>query len=148
MNEERIKLKNSVFMEIAESISKLSTCGFTKVGAILVNPNNGRIISTGYNGTLSGEWHCADRKFESRDDHAKFADENEIHAEINAINNAAKNGQSSEGAYMYSTLAPCMQCAKNLAAAGISKVFFKEFYWRQGTRLYTHGVEYEQLITG
>lgn len=145
----REKLKNSVFMEIAVSISKLSTCNFTKVGAVLVNPKNGRIISTGYNGTLPGQIHCEDRPWgqttHDREAHAAFADQHEIHAEINAINNAAKNGQSTEGAYLFSTLAPCMQCAKNVVAAGVEKVFFKDYYWRNGTKLFTNGIEYEYL---
>lgn len=142
----RQDLKHQVNMEIAASVAKLSTCQFTQVGSVLVEPKTNRIISTGYNGTIPGQPHCDVRFFENRDEHKEWSDENEIHAETNSLLNAAKNGQTTEGSYLYTTIAPCSNCAKHLAAAGVKKVFFKEYYWRTGEKLFnTNSLEYQKL---
>lgn len=134
MIDPRTKLKHTVNMEIAKAISKLSTCAFTSVGAVIVDPSNNRVISTGYNGSAPGAHHCneliwADTE-ESREEHKKYSDENEIHAEINAILNAAKNGAKTAGCILYTTVSPCKNCAKHLAAAGIKDVYYDKMYWR------------------
>lgn len=143
----RSKLKHEVNMRNAENVSLLSTCHFTKVGAVLVDPNGNRIISSGYNGSLPGQEHCEDINAEmNRDDHFKWSDENEVHAEINAILNAAKTNQSTQDTYLYTTIAPCKNCAKHIAMAGVKKVFFRNFYWRSPNVLYHNDIiEYERI---
>lgn len=134
MNVLRERLKKSVNMEIAEAISKLSTCTFTQVGAIIVSPENNRIIATGYNGTPPGHVHCNnlfwDDTEESRNDHRQYADDFEIHAEMNAIFNAARNGARTEHCVLYTTVSPCKNCLKHIRASGINAVYYKERYWR------------------
>lgn len=141
---------NELFIKIAFEISKRSTCLRIKVGAVLVKDK--RIISMGYNGVPSGEQHCEDY-FKSEDnflkvdiclpnykdyleskrfyqDHHEFAIKNEIHAEINAILFAAKNGISTDVTDMYVTFSPCIHCSKALLQAGIRNVYYNQVYER------------------
>lgn len=149
LGDTRERKKHRVNLKMAKDVSELSTCAFANVGAVLVKPDGNRIISTGYNGTLSGVPHCEDvNKNMSREEHKKWSSENEVHAELGAILNAAKNGQSTQGTYLYCTLAPCENCAKHLVAAGVKKVFFSEYYWRQGETLFhSNLIEYERIVT-
>lgn len=124
----RTELKHQINMKIAEARSELSTCQFTKVGAVIVDPNN-QIVSSGYNGTISGAKHCTEVEM-TRDEHVDFSNKYEVHAEVNAVSNAAKAGKSTDGCVAYVTLTPCWNCAKTLKSAGIDKVFYKTKYWR------------------
>ena len=75
--------------------------------------------------------------------HRKWSDDNEIHAELNAINFAAKHGISLDGATLYCSLQPCMQCSKNLPAVGIKRIVFDTFYDRVDNL--TNKIEYLAL---
>lgn len=123
-------LLRKTFINIAKNISELSSCVQYKVGAILVK--DGRILSTGYNGTPPGFINC--NQFftvkPSREEHAKFSEEAEIHGELNAILFAARNGISIEGSVLYVTLHPCKHCLKMICAAGIKEVYYAEEYDR------------------
>ncbi len=142
-------MKSSTLMQIAYLVSQESKCVSWKVGAVIAK--NGRIISTGYNGSPSGGINCCDHakdenwlsprytsvpphnnrmvlKSECRADHSSWSKLNEIHAELNAILYAAKNGTSIDGATMYVTLSPCSECAKAIANSGIKQLVYSELY--------------------
>jgi len=115
------------FLKCAYLLGKQSKCVSKKVGAIIVK--NGRIVSTGYNGTPSGYKNC-NEYFKNynpeiqREDHHKWSKKYEIHAEANAIAFAAKNDIGIDGAEIYSVLQPCDDCLKLIKAAGIKKIYF------------------------
>lgn len=121
--------ERKAFINIAKNISELSSCIQYKVGAILVK--NGRILSTGYNGTPPGAINCnnyfAQRQV-NREIHSKFSEEMEIHAELNAILFAARNGISIEDSILFVTLHPCKHCLKMICAAGIKTVYYCDDY--------------------
>ena len=126
---------NNFFMEIAEKFSTLSTCGRLKVGAVITK--NNRIISTGYNGVPSGLQHCCeihkDIDFsipENNEMHKQFSTQYELHAEQNAIVEAAKNGIALNGSVLYTTVEPCDYCRKLIAQSGIKNVFYRYKYDR------------------
>ena len=114
---------DSVYMEMAFSLSKLSKCISLQVGCLLVK--NGRVLSTGVNGTPSGYKNCNEVNCE---DHHSWSLRHEIHAELNAVIWAARTGSSIDGATAYVTHSPCDQCTKNLIAAGISRIVYCEEY--------------------
>jgi len=115
-------------MACAESFAKCSTAKRLQVGAIVVKEN--RIISIGYNGMPSG-W-TNECEFEYVNPQTKFSElvtrKEVIHAEANAIAKLAKSTESGDGAVMFLTHAPCIDCAKQVYAAGIRKVYFGEQY--------------------
>lgn len=122
-------MKDKLFIEIAEVLAKESKCVSLQVGAVLVKDN--RIISIGYNGTVSGYNTCNESLQDgvfNREDHTKWSDSHEIHAEMNAILFAAKSGISTNGCTLYCTHEPCDQCLKNIIQAGVKRVVFKEPY--------------------
>lgn len=124
------------FMDTAERFAQLSTAMRLQVGAVIVKDN--RIISIGYNGMPAG-WDnsCETVVDVSRDDprydfnhftrELKTKDE-VIHAEANAISKLARDGESGNGADVFCTHAPCLQCAKIIYGAGISKVYYRNAY--------------------
>lgn len=123
--------QDEIFMNIAKEISKMSKCVSYKVGCILVKDK--RIISTGYNGTPCGFQNCEERFLDKNDQnwrelHHQFSENYEIHAEMNAIIFAARNGISIEGADLYTTLHPCNNCLKNLCNCGIKNIFYSIKY--------------------
>lgn len=128
------------FMDTAERFGALSTAKRLQVGAIVVK--DGRIISIGYNGMPSGWDNCCE------DENNRTKPE-VIHAEANAIAKLAGSNESGRNAYMYVTHSPCLECAKQIYSAGISKVYFKtEYRSTDGTEfLKKCGVEVEQLWT-
>ena len=115
------------FMEIAEIVKTRSTCLRRQVGAVIVKDN--RIITTGYNGAPSGLKHCTEiggcerarLNIPSGQRHELCR---ALHAEQNAIIQAAKVGVSTEGATIYITCQPCVICAKMLVNAGIKRIVF------------------------
>lgn len=126
---------NNFFMEIAEKFSTLSTCGRLKVGAVITK--NNRIISTGYNGVPSGLQHCCEIHKgidfsipENNEMHKQFSAQYELHAEQNAIVEAAKNGIALNGSILYTTVEPCDYCRKLIAQSGIKNVFYRYKYDR------------------
>jgi dCMP deaminase len=110
---------NTYFINIANEVKKRSPDPCRKVGSVLVSKTN-RILSTGYNSSPAGipskEVDWTDRDFV----HSIV-----IHAETNAILYAESKFESSK---MYITTSPCKDCIKNIAAAGVKKVFYREEY--------------------
>lgn len=116
------------FMDVAEIFAKLSSAKRLQVGAIVVKDD--AVISIGYNGMPSG-WDntCENLVYGRSDEEPLLVTKPEvIHAEANAIAKLAKSTTSSDGAYMFVTHAPCIECSKQIYTAGISKVIFKEHY--------------------
>jgi dCMP deaminase len=121
------------FMELAFTIAKWSSCyrEGRNIGAVIVR--NKRIITTGYNGAPAGMDTCKDRQTCLRDQLQIPSGERAelcyaIHAEQNAIIQAAKLGVPIDGATMYCTHQPCVICAKMIVNAGISRVVYKHPY--------------------
>lgn len=114
---------NKYFMEITKTVATRSTCDRAFVGCVLVNRDN-RIVSTGYNGSISGDSHCHDVGHKMRDGHCIRT----IHAEINALLYCAKEGISVKDSICYITHFPCLNCTKALIQAGISKIYYLEGY--------------------
>lgn len=126
------------YLEMARIWAKNSYCRRRQVGALLVK---GRmIISDGYNGTPSGfENVCEDENGDTK----PYV----LHAEANAITKVAKSGNSSEGATLYVTAAPCLECAKLIIQAGIRRVVYLDRYrMTDGIDLLRRaGIEVERL---
>jgi dCMP deaminase len=122
-------MKHKFFIETAIRLGQESKCVSKKVGAIIAR--DGRIISTGYNGTVSGYHNCNDifdgETFD-KDEHHKWSKLYEIHAEQNALMMAAKHGIAVNNCVMYTSLQPCNDCLKLIAASGITHVVFYESY--------------------
>ena len=111
--------RDYLYMRMARTWSENSYCVRRKVGAILVKDQ--MIISDGYNGTPSGfENICEDENNVSK----PYV----LHAEANAILKVAKSANSTEGATLYCTLSPCIECAKLIIQAGIIRVVYIEEY--------------------
>jgi dCMP deaminase len=110
------------FMSIAQVVSTRSTCPRKYVGSVIVR--NRTILSTGYNGSIRGMPHCSDVGHMMEDGHCVAT----IHAEANAIIQAARNGVNIDTATCYVTASPCWNCFKQLANAGIVRIAFGEFY--------------------
>ena len=111
------------FMEITELVASRSTCDRAWVGCVIVNSSN-RIVSTGYNGSVSGNPHCDDVGHTMRDGHCIAT----IHAEMNALLYCAKEGIPVKNCSAYVTHFPCLNCTKALIQAGINKIYFKNDY--------------------
>lgn len=115
------------FLEIAKEVSKRSTCLRYQGGCLIVKDR--RIISTGYNGQPSGTEHCINVGCIREKNRLLDGEMEEycrgIHAEANAIVQAAKYGVSVEGAVVYSTHKPCFSCVKVLINSGIKEVNFE-----------------------
>ena len=118
------------FMEITRLVATRSTCLRRKVGAIIVRDK--RILATGYNGAPRGLKHCLEIGCIREKYGVSSGQRHElcrgIHAEQNAIIQAATSGVSIEGALIYSTHFPCSLCMKMIINAGINKVFFLDGY--------------------
>lgn len=110
------------FMNIAEQVSTRSTCDRKHVGAVIVRDKT--ILSTGYNGSIRGAPHCDDVGHDMENGHCVRT----VHAEANAVAQAAKHGISIDNAEIYVTASPCLSCFKLLANSGIKVIYYKEFY--------------------
>ena len=109
-------------MNIAKEAATRSTCERKHVGAVIVRDKT--ILSTGYNGSIRGMPHCDEVGHLMENGHCVAT----IHAEANAVLQAAKNGVRIEGAEVYITATPCWSCFKMLANTGIKKIYYGEFY--------------------
>lgn len=107
------------YMEMASVWAKNSYCKRRQVGALLVRDR--MIISDGYNGTPSGFENICE-------DESGVTKPYVLHAEANAISKVAKSGNSSDGATLYVTASPCMECAKLIIQAGIHRVVYRDEY--------------------
>lgn len=111
--------RDYLYMRMAKTWSENSYCQRRQVGALLVKEN--MIISDGYNGTPSGfENQCEDEN--------NISKPYVLHAEANAITKVARSHNSSEGATLYVTTSPCMECSKLIIQSGIKRVVFEEEY--------------------
>lgn len=131
------------FMDIAKTVATRSTCDRAFVGCVLVNKDN-RIVTTGYNGSISGDEHCYEAGHYMRDGHCIRT----IHAEMNALLYCAKEGISVKNTTCYVTHFPCLNCTKALIQAGVSKIYYHEGYRIDDYAielLEKNGIEYIQL---
>jgi len=110
------------FMNIAREVATRSTCPRKHVGAVIVREKV--ILSTGYNGSIRGLPHCDEVGHLMEDGHCVRT----IHAEANAIIQAASHGVRLEGGDIYVTASPCWNCFKMIANTGIRRIVFGEFY--------------------
>jgi len=110
------------FMQIALQAATRSTCDRKHVGAVIVRDKI--ILSTGYNGSIRGMPHCDDVGHMMENDHCVAT----VHAEANAIIQAARNGTAVDNADIYVTASPCWNCFKLIANSGIRRIFYNEFY--------------------
>ena len=118
------------YMDVAERFAQLSSAKRLNVGAIVVKDD--RIISIGYNGMPSG-WDnvCEEEvitEYESYTDSVLVTKPEVLHAESNAIAKLARSSESGEGADIFITHAPCIECAKLIYQSGISTVYYKNDY--------------------
>jgi len=113
---------HTYFMNLARQASTRSTCDRKHVGAVIVRDKT--VLSTGYNGSIRGMPHCDDVGHMMENGHCVAT----VHAEANAIIQAAKNGVSIDGSQIYTTASPCWNCFQLIANAGIRVVYYGEFY--------------------
>jgi dCMP deaminase len=119
------------FMTITRQVAERSTCTRAKVGAVIVRDKN--ILASGYNGSPAGLPHCIDvgcLVYTSQTPSGEVEENcfRTIHAEINAIAQAAKNGSSISDADIYITHTPCIHCFKVLINTGIRRIFYEREY--------------------
>ena len=131
--EAKIKEKHLKYLRIAKIYAEMSNCVSHQVGAILVK--DGRIISTGYNGTPAGYKNCNEifpdySKENDRQVHMEFSDRYELHSEQNLLIQAAREGISIKDSILYCTTQPCWTCLKMMIGAGIKEIYFTDFYDR------------------
>jgi len=131
MNRPKRPSWDEYFMEITDLVATRATCLRRKVGAILVKDR--RILATGYNGPPKGVPHCDELGGCLREKLGIPSGERQelsraVHAEQNAIIQAAKMGTNIDGATLYVTNHPCFICAKMLINAGVKKIIYKEGY--------------------
>jgi len=144
-------LNDNNFINIAHELASASKCVSKQVGAVIVK--DGRILSTGYNGTPPGFENCCDYwNGKYTNEHHEWSKTYEIHAEMNAIIWAAREGISIEGATIYVTLEPCSECSKNVIASGIKRIVYDKAYEHTNSKVITkfikdNGVRIEQLGT-
>ena len=110
------------FMDIARQVASRATCDRKHVGALVVREKV--ILSTGYNGSVRGLPHCDEVGHMIEDGHCVRT----IHAEANAIIQAARNGVNIDGGTIYVTASPCWNCFKQLANVGVTRIVYGEFY--------------------
>lgn len=114
------------FMEIALTVARRTTCLRRQVGAVLVKEK--RILATGYNGAPSGLAHCAEVGCLRQQMNIPSGERQELcralHAEQNAIIQAALHGVAVSGATIYTTIQPCITCAKMIINAGVTRVVY------------------------
>ncbi|HXX29928.1 MAG TPA: dCMP deaminase family protein [Myxococcaceae bacterium] len=110
------------FMEIAAQVATRATCDRKHVGALLVRDRI--ILSTGYNGSIRGMPHCDEVGHLMENGHCVAT----VHAEANAVLQAARTGVRIEGGTLYTTASPCWPCFKLVANAGIVRIVYGEFY--------------------
>jgi dCMP deaminase len=119
---------HTYFMGIAHQAATRATCLRKHVGAVIVRDRT--VLSTGYNGSIRGLPHCEDVGCVMEDGHCVTT----VHAEANAILQAAKNGVSLDGGELYTTASPCWNCFKLIANAGIRTIYYGEFYRDERSR--------------
>lgn len=121
---------DTYFMRMAELVATRSTCLRRKVGAVVVKEK--RVLTTGYNGAPKGLRHCAEVGCVRMQNHIESGTRHElcrgVHAEQNAVIQAAYFGVSIKDSIIYTTNFPCVMCAKILVNAGIREIVYKDDY--------------------
>ena len=110
------------FMNLALEVATRSTCPRKNVGAVIVRDKT--ILSTGYNGSIRGASHCTESGCLMENNHCIRT----VHAEANALVQAARHGVRLEDGEVYVTASPCFNCFKLIVNAGITTVYYGEFY--------------------
>lgn len=110
------------FMNIAREVATRSTCDRKFVGAVIVRDRS--ILATGYNGSIRGLAHCDEEGHLMEEGHCVRT----VHAEANAIVQAARNGMRIDESSIYVTASPCWGCFRLIGNAGINRIVFGEFY--------------------
>lgn len=144
---ERQRLKDIVYLRTAIEISKLSTCQFTHVGAVLVD-SSGYVRGVSYNGTPSNVDHCTCHEM-TRDEHLQYANDYEIHAEMNLM--LSIDSSTTKNATIYTNVSPCNNCLKHMAQKGIKRVVTSSVYWRSSEKevkenCSKYGIEFSLII--
>ncbi len=130
------------FMNIAAQVATRSTCDRKNIGAVIVREKT--ILSTGYNGSIKGAPHCDDIGHDMENGHCIRT----VHAEANAVAQAAKYGVSIDNSEIYITASPCLTCFKLIANAGIKVVYYKEFYRDERINEYAKQAGIKLIYTG
>ena len=128
------------FMDIARQVASRATCDRKHVGALLVRDRT--ILSTGYNGSIRGLPHCDEVGHMMENGHCVAT----VHAEANAIIQAAKNGVAIDGATIYTTASPCWPCFKLIANSGVHRIVYGEFY--RDPRIFEYAARLEIELVG
>jgi dCMP deaminase len=110
------------FMRIAQQVATRATCDRKHVGAVIARDKS--ILATGYNGSIRGLPHCDEEGHLMEDGHCVRT----IHAEANAIIQAARHGVRIDEASIYVTASPCWGCFRMIANAGMKRIVYGEFY--------------------
>lgn len=141
MAEEHRPTWDEYFMNIAHEVANRSTCERAKVGAVIVKDK--RILTTGYNGSPRGLPHCTEIGCLMENGHCIRT----LHAEQNAIIQAALHGVTTAGATIYVTHQPCFNCAKTIINAGITEIVYDREYPDDRSRAFleTAGVHLKNL---
>jgi dCMP deaminase len=130
MIEDKRPCWDSYFMSIADLVKTRSTCLRRQVGAVLVKDR--RILSTGYNGPPTGCKHCAEIGCLRKELNIPSGERAElcraVHAEQNAMTQAAYSGVATKDSTIYTTTQPCILCAKNMINAGIHRIVYNGDY--------------------
>ncbi|MEW6724091.1 MAG: cytidine/deoxycytidylate deaminase family protein [Bacillota bacterium] len=121
---------DAYFMEMAAVVGRRSPCLRRQIGSLVVKEK--RILSTGYNGAPTGLAHCAETGCLRQEQNIPSGERHELcrglHAEQNAIIQAALYGISLRGSTIYSSVQPCLICSKMIINAGIERVVYREAY--------------------
>jgi dCMP deaminase len=123
--------KENYYLDIAQTVLERSTCLRRHYGAIIVR--NDEIVATGYNGAPRGRANCCELGYCVREQMKIPSGERyelcrSVHAEANAITKIARSGNNSDGATLYVTDSPCIECAKLIIQAGIKRVIYGRQY--------------------
>ena len=137
------------FLMLSKLAATRSTCLAFPVGAVIVK--NKQVVATGYNGSPSGSAHCTTQGYcypgLSSCDASKTLPSRAVHAEANAIAQAAKYGISTEGSSIYVTLEPCLSCLKLIISAGIKEIFYETSFNSGEKALVRDSFVNESLVT-
>ena len=114
------------YIQMTKTVAQLSKAVRKKVGCVLVTPEN--VMLSSYNGTPSGWDNCCEDVHTSEQFEYLVTREDVIHAELNAILHAARQGVSIKGSTIYISLSPCLKCSAMIAQAGIKRVVYAEDY--------------------
>lgn len=137
------------FLMLAKLAATRSTCLAFPVGAVIVK--NQQVVATGYNGSPSGSAHCTTQGYcypgLSSCDASKTMPSRAVHAEANAIAQAAKHGIATVGGSIYVTLEPCLSCLKLIISAGIKEVFYETSFNKGESILVRDAFIEERLVT-